>query len=144
MFDAHRFHSPQIDAGKVHQKKLGAIAKNLSTDYVNKFKSGDFCGLKTSREGVDLIHMEANALEGDAKSLNVLTQTIAKAFPKLAILLTSSNKDGSAVSCRCVVPAGSALDALSLANEAAANLGHQSGNFCHTYNTLPFRCRSWI
>ncbi|KAK1937692.1 alanyl-tRNA synthetase family protein [Babesia divergens] len=116
----------QIDAGKVHQKKLGAIAKNLSTDYVNKFKSGDFCGLKTSREGVDLIHMEANALEGDAKSLNVLTQTIAKAFPKLALLLTSSNKDGSAVSCRCVVPAGSALDALSLANEAAANLGHQS------------------
>ncbi|KAK1444053.1 hypothetical protein BgAZ_209290 [Babesia gibsoni] len=116
----------QIDAQKVHQKKLANMAKNLANDYIKKFKDGDFEGYKTSREGVDLVSFEVSDLDGDAKALNILTQTIAKAFPDFVVLVTSSNKDGSVVSCRCVTPTGTSLNASLLANEAASKHGGSS------------------
>ncbi|GFE55218.1 cytosolic tRNA-Ala synthetase [Babesia ovis] len=120
----------QVEAGKVHQKRLGVIAKNMATDCVSKFKAGDFGNSKVAISGHDIIKMEANELEGDVKSVNLLAQTLSKSFPKLGVLITSSNRDGSCVSCRCVLPSGTSLDAIALANEAAGALGHQtSGHF---------------
>ncbi|GBE62565.1 cytosolic tRNA-Ala synthetase [Babesia ovata] len=115
----------QIDAGKVHQKKLGVVAKNLSTEYLARFKAGVFGNAKSTRSGMELIHMAVDVLEGDVKALNVFTQTLAKAFPKFAFLITSSHGSRKCVSCRCVVPGGADLDALVLANEAAESFGLQ-------------------
>ncbi|GIX63859.1 cytosolic tRNA-Ala synthetase [Babesia caballi] len=118
---------PQVDAGKVHQKKLGVVAKSRSAEYVAKFQAGDFGGAKVTRSGAELVRLEADELEGEVKSVNLFTQTLAKALPKVAILVTSRNRDGSCVSCRCIVPAGAPLDAIALANEAAVTLGQQPG-----------------
>eukprot|EP00371_Babesia_bovis_P003638 XP_001612285.1 alanyl-tRNA synthetase family protein [Babesia bovis T2Bo] len=115
----------QVEAGKVHQKRLGVIAKNMSTEYVNKFKAGDFGSAKVTLGTVDMIKMDANDLEGDVKSVNLFAQTLSKALPKMAILITSKNRDSTCVSCRCVVPAGTGLDAIALAKEAAISLGYQ-------------------
>ncbi|EKX74175.1 alanyl-tRNA synthetase, putative [Theileria equi strain WA] len=110
----------QVFAIKAHQKRLANLAKSLASDYIEEIKTSNFESCEYTEGDPSVVRFFVNELEGDLKSVNMMVQTMSKAFPKYAFVATSVHE--SAICCRCMSP-DQKFNALEAANSIAKELG---------------------